>query len=71
MVNNGKIEGISDIRDESDRDGMRIVIELKKDEQTSSNQIYTKKRHCSLILSNIFSSSEWKAYSIKFKTISN
>ena len=31
LVNNGKINGISDIRDESDRDGMRIVIELKKD----------------------------------------
>jgi len=31
MVNEKKLEGISDIRDESDRDGMRIVIELKKD----------------------------------------
>jgi len=31
LVNSGKIVGISDIRDESDRDGMRIVIELKKD----------------------------------------
>ncbi len=31
LVNLGKIHGISDIRDESDRDGMRIVIELKKD----------------------------------------
>ncbi len=31
LVNQGKIDGISDIRDESDRDGMRIVIELKKD----------------------------------------
>ncbi len=31
LVNAGKINGISDIRDESDRDGMRILIELKKD----------------------------------------
>ena len=31
LVNNGKISGISDIRDESDRDGMRIIIELKRD----------------------------------------
>jgi DNA gyrase subunit A len=31
LVNDKKIEGISDIRDESDRDGMRIVIELKRD----------------------------------------
>ncbi len=30
LVNSGKISGISDIRDESDRDGMRIIIELKK-----------------------------------------
>ena len=30
LVRNGKIEGISDIRDESDRDGMRIVVELKR-----------------------------------------
>ncbi len=30
LVNTGKINGISDIRDESDRDGMRITIELKK-----------------------------------------
>ncbi|MGH7854706.1 MAG: DNA gyrase subunit A [Candidatus Binatia bacterium] len=31
LVNEKKIEGIADIRDESDREGMRIVIELKRD----------------------------------------
>ncbi|MBU0519390.1 DNA gyrase subunit A [bacterium] len=31
LVNNKKIEGIADIRDESDREGMRLVIELKRD----------------------------------------
>ncbi len=31
MVNEKRLEGISDIRDESDRQGMRIVIELKRD----------------------------------------
>lgn len=31
MVNDKKLEGISDIRDESDRDGMRIVVELRRD----------------------------------------
>jgi len=31
LVREKKVEGISDIRDESDRDGMRIVIELKRD----------------------------------------
>ena len=31
LVKESKVQGISDLRDESDRDGMRIVIELKKD----------------------------------------
>ena len=31
LVNDGRLEGIADIRDESDRTGMRVVIELKKD----------------------------------------
>ena len=31
LVNEGKIEGISEIRDESDRKGMRIVYEIKRD----------------------------------------
>ncbi|HEX5022607.1 MAG TPA: DNA gyrase C-terminal beta-propeller domain-containing protein, partial [Candidatus Binatia bacterium] len=31
LVNEKKIEGIADIRDESDREGMRVVIELKRD----------------------------------------
>ena len=30
-VNDGKIGGIADIRDESDRDGMRVVVELRRD----------------------------------------
>jgi len=32
LVNDKKIEGISEIRDESDKDGMRIVVELKRNE---------------------------------------
>jgi len=42
LVKDRKIEGISDIRDESDRDGMRIVIELKRDAvaQVILNQLY-------------------------------
>ncbi len=42
LVNSNKINGIADIRDESDRDGMRIVIELKKD---SNNE---------LVISNLY-----------------
>lgn len=33
LVREKRIDGISDLRDESDRDGMRIVVELKKDAQ--------------------------------------
>ncbi len=42
LVNEKKIEEISDIRDESDRDGMRIVIELKRgaEAQIVLNQLY-------------------------------
>jgi len=42
LVRDKKIEGISDLRDESDRDGMRIVIELKRDTQMEIvlNQLY-------------------------------
>ncbi len=47
LVQEKKIEGISDIRDESDRDGMRIVLELKRGEQPELvlNQLY---KHTSL-----------------------
>ncbi len=42
LVNDKRLEGISDIRDESDREGMRIVIELKKDiiPDVVLNQLY-------------------------------
>jgi len=42
LVKDKKVDGISDLRDESDRDGMRIVIELKRDAQPQIilNQLY-------------------------------
>ncbi|HXN86256.1 MAG TPA: DNA topoisomerase (ATP-hydrolyzing), partial [Candidatus Binataceae bacterium] len=42
LVNDKRIDGISDLRDESDRDGMRIVIELKRDAEPKIvlNQLY-------------------------------
>jgi len=42
LVQEKKIEGIGDLRDESDREGMRIVIELKRDAVTEVviNQLY-------------------------------
>jgi DNA gyrase subunit A len=42
LVRDQKIEGISNIRDESDRDGMRVVIEMKRDGQpaVTLNQLF-------------------------------
>ncbi|MDD2211999.1 MAG: DNA gyrase subunit A [Clostridia bacterium] len=42
LVRDKKIEGITDLRDESDRTGMRIIIELRKDDnpQVVLNQLY-------------------------------
>ncbi|MGE3627636.1 MAG: DNA topoisomerase (ATP-hydrolyzing), partial [Hyphomicrobiales bacterium] len=42
LVREKRIEGISDIRDESDRDGMRVVVELKRDAMADVvlNQLY-------------------------------
>ncbi len=44
LVRDKKLEGISDLRDESDRDGMRIVIELKKNEiaEVVLNNLYKR-----------------------------
>ncbi len=46
LVNQKKLTGISDLRDESDRDGMRIVIELKKDANSEVviNQLFAHTR---------------------------
>ena len=49
LVNSKKIEGISDIRDESDRDGMRIVFDLKRGEQPE------------VILNNLFKRTQMQA----------
>ncbi|MFD2262586.1 DNA gyrase subunit A [Lacibacterium aquatile] len=50
LVNDKVIEGISDLRDESDRDGVRVVIELKRDASADVvlNQLY---RHSQLQVS--------------------
>lgn len=43
LVKEKRIEGITDLRDESDQDGIRVVIELKKDamEEVIINQLYS------------------------------
>ncbi len=50
LVNNKKIEGIADIRDESDREGMRIVMEIRKGEfpEVILNNLY---KHTALQMS--------------------
>lgn len=42
LVNEKKIEGITEVRDESDKDGLRVVVELKRDAQETVilNQLY-------------------------------
>jgi DNA gyrase subunit A len=42
LIDQGKLEGIADLRDESDRDGMRIVVDLKREAQpeTVLEQLY-------------------------------
>jgi DNA gyrase subunit A len=46
LVRHKKIEGISDLRDESDRDGMRIVVDMKRNEnpEVVLNQLYKHTR---------------------------
>ncbi|TAL51921.1 MAG: DNA gyrase subunit A, partial [Nanoarchaeota archaeon] len=46
LVRDKRIQGISDLRDESDRDGMRIVIELKRDSSAEivENQLFAHTR---------------------------
>src|SRR3974390_1024663 len=48
LASNKKVEGIADVRDESDRDGMRVVVELKRGEESQ------------LILNNLFKHTQMK-----------
>jgi DNA gyrase subunit A len=61
LVRRKRVEGISDMRDESDRDGMRIVIELKKD-------IYPE-----VVLNNLYKSTqmEWTFGIINLALVDN
>ncbi|WP_066383872.1 MULTISPECIES: DNA gyrase subunit A [unclassified Anabaena] len=50
LVNQGRLQGISDIRDESDREGMRVVIELKRD--TNPQEVLQHLYHQTALQSN-------------------
>ncbi|MEC4816751.1 MAG: DNA gyrase subunit A [Scytonema sp. PMC 1069.18] len=50
LVNQGRLQGIADIRDESDREGMRVVIELKRD--TNPQELLQSLYHQTALQSN-------------------
>jgi DNA gyrase subunit A len=50
MVNDGKIAGIADIRDESDREGMRVVVEVRRD--ADSNKVLAELQRRTALQSN-------------------
>lgn len=61
LVNAKTIEGISDLRDESDRDGVRVVIELKRDASSDVvlNQLY--RQHAAAIeLRRQYAGDQWR-----------
>ncbi|NJM70386.1 MAG: DNA topoisomerase (ATP-hydrolyzing) subunit A [Scytonema sp. RU_4_4] len=50
LVNHGRLQGIADLRDESDRQGMRVVIELKRD--TNPQEVLQNLYHQTALQSN-------------------
>jgi DNA gyrase subunit A len=50
LVNQGRLQGIADIRDESDREGIRVVIELKRD--TNPQEVLQSLYHQTALQSN-------------------
>jgi len=65
LVKSKRIEGVSDLRDESDKEGMRVVIELKKDaiEDVVLNQLFA---HSQLRRHSGSSISPWSTTSLGF-----
>lgn len=71
LVKNKKVTGISDLRDESDKDGMRVVIELKRDARPKSvlNNIYKHTRLQTTFPANFVSLIEGTPYTVNLKQI--
>ncbi len=60
LVREKKIEGVSDLRDESDRSGIRVVVELKKDEMAQ------------IVLNNLFKHTQMEmSYGINMLALTN
>jgi len=71
LVKDKKIVGISDLRDESDKDGMRIAIDLKKDARPKSilNNLYKHTRLQSSFPANFVALVEGTPYTLNLKQI--
>ncbi len=71
IVKNGIVEGISDLRDESDRNGVRVVIELKKDVDANIilNQLYKNTLIQTTFNSNMLALNKGKPEQMNLKDI--
>lgn len=71
LVKDKKIVGISDLRDESDKDGLRIAIDLKKDSRPKSilNNLYKHTRLQSSFPANFVALVEGTPYTLNLKQI--
>ncbi len=71
LVKDKKIVGISDLRDESDKDGMRVVVDLKRDAKPKSvlNNIYKHTRLQSSFPANFVALVDGTPHTLNLKTI--
>ncbi len=71
LVKDGKLDGISAIRDESDKDGMRLVIELKRGEmpEVVLNNLYKQTQFETVFGINMVALSDGRPYCLNLKEI--
>jgi len=71
LVKDKKIVGISDLRDESDKDGMRVVVDIKKDGKPKSilNNIYKHTRLQTTFPANIVALVDGTPHTLNLKTM--
>src|SRR5690606_30933771 len=71
LVKEKKLEGISELRDESDKDGLRVVIELKRGEQGDVvlNNLYTQTQLQSVFGINIVALSDGQPRVLNLKEL--
>jgi DNA gyrase subunit A len=71
LVKDKKINGISDLRDESDKDGLRVVVELKRDARPKSvlNNLYKHTRLQTTFPANFVALIDGTPYTVNLKQI--